>query len=235
MIGLVGPERSAAELAASIDAEEVRVGDAEEVAGADPSAVVAVGDEAVSALVRACVAAPVLPVATSEALEPVARDRVPAVVDAGLRDGFRIRERPVLEAGLDGQRALAVFEAMLVTAEPARISEYTVAGGGWADRFRADGVVVSTPAGSDGYPRTLGGPVLDPDAGGLAVVPVAPFVRRSTVRVADQGDPLAVTVERDEGDVSLLADGRSVGLVPPGEPATVHVAGAVETVLDDGD
>jgi len=231
MIGVVGPEQPAAELAAAIDAGTVQVDDADAAVAAGPSVVVAIGDDAVSGLVRAGVDIPVLPVDTSEALDPIARDRVPETLTSGLAQGFGQRERPVLESRLDGSRAPAVFEAMLVTTEPARISEYTVEGGGWADRFRADGVVVSTPAGSAGYSRTLGGPVVDPDAGGLAVVPVAPFLRRSTDRVADEDTTLAVTVERDEGDVSLLVDGRSIGLVSPGDPVSIHVAGTVSTVV----
>jgi NAD+ kinase len=233
MIGLVGSEPPAAELAASIDAGEVSVGDADQIAGTDPTVAVAVGDEAVSALVRAGIGSPVLPVETSAALEPVPRDQVPTMIEQGIASGFHTRRRPILRASRGDDVTPAVFAPMLVTAEPARISEYTVDGGGWTDRFRADGVVVSTPAGSDGYSRTLGGPVLDPDSGGLAVVPVAPFVRRSTVRVADEGASLAVTVERDEGGVSLLVDGRSVGRVPPGEPVAVSVDGSFETVIGE--
>lgn len=234
MIGLVGPKQPAAELAASIGADEVHIGDADRVSETDPTVAVAVGDEAVCALVRAGIDSPVLPVDASEALEPVPRDRVAAMIEQGLASGFHTRRRPVLEARFDGNGTLGVFDAMLVTAEPARISEYTVDGRGWTDRFRADGVVVSTPAGSAGYSRTLGGPVVDPAGSGLAVVPVAPFVRRSTVRVADEGASLAVTVERDEGGVSLLVDGRSVGVVPPGEPVAVSVDGSLETVVGEG-
>lgn len=231
MIGVVGPAQPAAELASAIDAATVVVDDAEAVVAAGPSVVVAIGDAAVSRLVRAGVDAPVLPVETSDALDPVGVERVPETIRSGLARGFVQCERPVLETRLDGAGTPAVFEAMLVTTEPARISEYTVEGGGWADRFRADGVVVSTPAGSAGYSRTLGGPVVDPDAGGLVVVPVAPFRRRSTDRVADEEASLAITVERDEGDVSLLVDGQSVGLVSPGEPVPIHVAGTVSTVV----
>lgn len=234
MIGLVGPEDATAALAAAIDISDLLRGDAAGVVEASPTVAVAVGDEAVASLVRAGLDAPLVPVETSATLAPIPRGRVPAVLDEGLADGFRTSDHPLLRAAVGPTRGRAVFDAMLVTAEPARISEYTVEGAGWRDRFRADGVVVSTSAGSAGYSRALGGPVLDPDAAGLAVVPVAPFTRRATHRVADVGQPLAITVERDEGDVSLLADGRPVGRVPPGRPVTVGVDGAIETVHDLG-
>lgn len=235
MIGLVGPEQATAELAAGLDAAEVRSGDADWVLEGDPAAVIAVGDEPVTSLVGAGVTVPVLPVDTSEALQPVAPGRVPGVLARGLASGFQTRELPVLESGVRGdQPRRSVFDAMVVTAEPARISEFSVEGPGWADRYRADGVVVSTPVGSAGYARALGGPLVAPGTDALAVVPVAAFARRSRTRVTDPDGPLTVTVERDEGEVTLLADGRSAGPVPTRQPVEVRVVDVLETVGDDG-
>ena len=240
MIGVVGPESRARDLAASIDGVEVGAAPVEAVAGdagtildRAPDVVVAVGEAAASELVRAGVDVPVLPVDAEPGLESVAADRARTVLRDGLDGGFHTRDRPVLEATVDDETAgRGLFDVTLVTSEPARISEYAVAADGWTERFRADGVVVSTPAGSRGYARAVGGPVLDDDASALAVVPVAAFALRSTVRVADAEATLALSVERDEGDVSLLVDGRERRLVPPGRPVTVRVGGAVQVVAD---
>ena len=235
MIGVVGPEARAEELVASVDGVEFVSGEADEVLGTGPEVVVAIGEPAASALVDAGVDVPVLPVAAGPGLESVPTDRVGAVLDAGAETGFHTVERPVLQATIDGEACgRGLFDAMLVTSEPARISEFAVESGGWAERYRADGVVVSTPAGSAGYSRAVGGPVLDPGSWSLSVVPVAAFALRSTVRVADADATLEVSVERDEGDVTLLVDGRERRHVPPRRPVTIEVSGSVEAVVDPG-
>lgn len=235
MIGVVGPESRAEELAASIDGVELATEEADELLAARPELVVAIGEPAASALVDAGVDVPVLPVAAGPGLESVSAERVGAVLDSGAETGFHTVQRPILEATIDGAVCgRGLLDAMLVTSEPARISEYAVESTGWAERFRADGVVVSTPAGSHGYSRAVGGPVLDPGAECLAVIPVAAFSLRSTVRVVDAGATLAASVERDESDVSLLVDGRDRGHVPPRSPVTVRVSGSVATVVDPG-
>ena len=251
MIGVVGPRARARDLLVALDDAEVVVGEAETVLAGGADVVVAVGEDAASALARSGVDVPVLPVEAGPGLDSVAPDRVPAVLRAGLDGGFHTRGHPVLDVTVDDDPAGegeptgedeptvegetaggGLFDATLVTSEPARISEFAVATAGWTEQFRADGVVVSTPAGSRGYGRAVGGPVLDLDATALSVVPVAAFALRSTVRVADADATLSISVERDEGDVSLLVDGRERRRVPARRTVTVRVGGTVETVLD---
>lgn len=233
MIGVVGPDAEAERLASAIEGRDVRSGDAETVLAAGPDVVAAVGDAAVTAVARAGVSVPVLPVETDAALEPVTADRAPAVLARSVDEGVETTELPVVEATVgDEPAARGVFEAMLVTSEPARISEFTVEAPGGTDRLRADGVVVATPAGSGGYAAAVGGPVLGPDVAGLVAVPVAPFTTGPTVRVASAAADLLVRVERDEGDVELLVDGDRVAGVPPGLPTTIRTVGHLRTVVD---
>jgi NAD+ kinase len=123
-----------------------------------------------------------------------------------------------------------------MAAEPARISEFSVAGpGGEIARFRADGVVASTPAGSDGYNRRAGGPVVAPGTGVASVVPIAPFSTSGGHWVLPI-ESVALAVERDETPVELLVDGRRERRVAPGDPLELSVAGVFETyALPEGE
>ena len=184
--------------------------------------VLAVGHPAVLSLADQPPAAPVLPVTPGGGVHAVARDELSAALTAVADGYYRTVTHPILALAVDDEPvARAVEDAMLITAEPARISEYGVATEtGHADRFRADGVVVATPLGSDGYARAAGGPTLTTDAG-LAVVPVAPFSTHARTWVSNP--PMTLTVERDEGDVTLLADDQELVVVPPWEPVEITV------------
>ncbi len=198
----------------------------------DPAAaelVLAVGHPAVLSLADQPPAAPVLPITPGGGVHAVARDDLPAALTAVADGDYRTVTHPILALAVDDEPvARAVDDATLITAEPARISEYGVATDtGHADRFRADGVVVATPLGSDGYARAAGGPTLTTDAG-LAVVPVAPFSTHARTWVSNP--PVTLTVQRDEGDVTLLADDREITVVPPWEPVELTVSETFELI-----
>ncbi len=204
-------------------------GDVESVLAADPEVVVAVGEGAVTSLARRCPSAPILPVEAGGGVRSVPRDGLAGAARRLAAGDWGVEEHPLLGLAWDGEGTSAFFDAMLVTAGPADISEFAVqAGGEPVARFRADGVAVATPAGSPGYNRSAGGPVVTPGLGVLAVVPVAPFATSLDHWVV----PLeaAITVERDEAAVEVLADDRSVGQAPVGDPLRLETAGRVDLV-----
>lgn len=194
-----------------------RVADARSVAAADPELVVAIGEAALLAAVRAGVDVPTLPVEAGRAVRSVPG----MAVEPGIRrlvDGeFEVVDYPVVGVRSAFGSARALQDVMLVTEEPARISEYTVrSGGDLVDRFRADGVLVATPAGSQGYARACGAPVIEPGTDVFVVVPVSPFATDQDNWVVPM-DGVELAVERDETPVELLADDRTPGTVAHGE------------------
>jgi NAD+ kinase len=190
--------------------------------------VVTVGEPALVEFVDAGADRPVLPVGAD-----LGTDSVPEAAAAGA-----IRAVAEGDAGVDCRLAVdvavgdadwrALFDAFLVTDEPARISGFRVeTGNRTVGRVRADGVVVATPTGSVGYASDAGGPVLAPGTGSLAVVPVAPFEIDAGHWVVP-ADGLSITVTRAE-PASLVVDGRvrqtvgegTVVRVAAGEPVSV--------------
>jgi NAD+ kinase len=231
-VGVVGGSDLAIRVADAVrDAGgTVERGAAGAVLDADPSVVVAPGEPAVLDAVHAGASVPVLAVAAGSELASVPESDVEAAVADLLADEWSTTERPLLSVRVDGERvARALCDAMLVTSEAARISEYAVrTDHGEVDRFRADAVVVATPTGSTGYAHDAGGPAVEPETDVLSVVPVAPFAIHVGNRVLS--GPVTLSVERDEGDVSLYADDREVAAVPPRTPVDLAYDGAVDLV-----
>jgi NAD+ kinase len=213
--------------AAGLDPVE---GETDAVLASDPSVAVAVGERALATIARRNHSVPILPVGAGRGVRSVPPGAVEAAAERLAAGDLRVETHPVLGLEWPGGRADAFLDAMLVTAEPADISEFAVrADGEHVARFRADGVVVATPAGSPGYARTAGGPVASPGLEVLVVVPVAPFATTLDHWVVPLGD-VTITVERDEAPVEMLADDRSVGAAPVGDPVRLVPTGQVTLV-----
>jgi len=75
-------------------------------------------------------------------------------------------------------------------------------------RFRADGVIVSTPTGSTAYTLAANGPILTPDVDALVVTPICPHLL--TLRpIVIRGDAsLRVRVEGVPNQALLTVDGQ---------------------------
>ena len=196
---------------------------------------VAAGPDALVDLARAGVGVPVLPVGAGAGVRSVPTADLAAAVADAVAGEYRETVSPLLSVTVDGRSPVrAAIDVTLVTTEPARISEYAVR---TSDRrvaeFRADGVVVATPAGSREYANDAGGPVLDPASGVLAATPIAPFVTDADDWVLPERD-LTLSVERNEGDVSLIVDGRDEGRVPHHTPVDVSRTGDLRlAVVED--
>jgi NAD+ kinase len=234
-VGVVGAGADGAAVdAVSAGGGDPVAGDAETVLGSDPVAVVAVGEGALVDLAAAGVEVPVVPVSPPQPMQPVPVSGLGAAIASVLAGAFEGVAHPVLSLGTDapgGERARALFDLALVTAEPARISEYTVLRGDErVSTVRADGILVATPAGSTGYARAADGPVLAPGTGVVAVVPISPFATDADHWVLPD-DGVGLRVERDEAAVDLVADGREVGSVEAGRTLRVSTRGSLTVAV----
>ena len=228
VVGVVGDAVEA--LVAEIEAAggQSRTGDAAEVIAADPDVVVTVGEPATLAVARRCPQVPIVPVDAGRGLRSIPADRVGAAASSLVAGEWALESHPLVRVESDGETlARALLDVTLVTAEAARISEFSVTDRETGiGRFRADGVVVATPAGTPGYARRLGAPIVAAETGVVAVAPIAPFATNPDHwLVAD--DRLQITVERDEADVRLFADDRAVGPVACDQSVTLTTGRAV--------
>ncbi|MDR2072949.1 MAG: NAD(+)/NADH kinase [Spirochaetaceae bacterium] len=83
-------------------------------------------------------------------------------------------------------------------------------------RFRADGLIVSTPTGSTGYSVAAGGPILDPEMEGVIINPICPFTLSNRPIVVPADDKVCALVESEQrSSVLLTVDGQ---ITEPLEP-----------------
>ena len=113
----------------------------------------------------------------------------------------------------------ALNEVVVSKGDIARMGEFAVElDGRKVARFRADGVIVSTPTGSTAYTLAANGPILTPDVDALVVTPICPHLL--TLRpIVVRGDAmLTVRVEAVPNQALLTVDGQNaVGLHPGDE------------------
>jgi NAD+ kinase len=235
--GVVEPDGQAVtEAFADVDVETV-TGSVDDVLDAGPEVAVAVGESALTRLARERPACPLVPVAAGDGVRSVPRGKESAGVRQLAEGDWTVESHPLVAVErAPGEEELALFDAMLVTELPAHISEFTVAvSGEQVARFRADGVVAATPAGSTGYGRAAGTPVIPPGPDVLAVAAIAPFATNLDHWVLPLGT-VTITVERDEASVQTLVDDRTAGTASVVDPVTLSAGGHVDLVhLPAGD
>ncbi|MDE3162260.1 MAG: NAD(+)/NADH kinase [Acidobacteriota bacterium] len=112
----------------------------------------------------------------------------------------------------------ALNEVVVSKGEIARMGDFAVElNGKHVARFRADGVIVSTPTGSTAYTLAANGPILTPDVDALVVTPICPHLL--TLRpIVIRGDALlTVRVEAVPNQALLTMDGQSAVTLQRGD------------------
>jgi NAD+ kinase len=105
----------------------------------------------------------------------------------------------------------ALNEIVVSKADMARMGHFAVElNGRSVARFRADGVIVSTPTGSTAYTLAANGPILTPDVDALVVTPVCPHLLTLRPIVVRGDAALTVRVEDVFRAALLTVDGEPV-------------------------
>jgi NAD+ kinase len=103
----------------------------------------------------------------------------------------------------------ALNEVVVSKGDIARMGDFAIElEGKSVARFRADGVIVSTPTGSTAYTLAANGPILTPDVDAMVVTPICPHLL--TLRpIVVRGDALlTVRVEGVANSAMLTVDGQ---------------------------
>ena len=127
---------------------------------------------------------------------------------------YLVDERVMLHASLwrDGAESSsyeALNEVVVSKGDIARMGEFAVLlDGKSVARFRADGVIVSTPTGSTAYTLAANGPIVTPDVDAMVVTPICPHLLTLRPIVVRGDASLAVRVEGIPNLALLTVDGQ---------------------------
>jgi len=81
------------------------------------------------------------------------------------------------------------------------------------DRLRADGFVVATATGSTGYALSAGGPIVEPEFGGMICVPIAPHTIQARAFLTNSSDVVELSVSPERPvERSCFVDGQPIEL-----------------------
>lgn len=137
----------------------------------------------------------------------------PAMVQV-LSGKFRTEKRSLFDVELrrDGggaQRYRALNDAVINKSALARIIQLTLrVDGHLVARFRADGLILSTPTGSTAYNLSAGGPILGPLLGVAVLTPICPHALSLRPMVLPDSSRIEVTLETPREEVYLTLDGQ---------------------------
>jgi NAD+ kinase len=137
----------------------------------------------------------------------------PTLVEV-LEERYAIEERSLFDVELRRDGGVpAVFrvlnDAVITKSALSRIIELTLrVEGHLIARFRADGLIISTPTGSTAYNLSAGGPVLNPLLPVAVLTPICPHALSLRPIVVPDAGPIEVTLETQREEVYLTLDGQ---------------------------
>lgn len=102
----------------------------------------------------------------------------------------------------------------------------TTAGDELITKYRADGLILSTPTGSTAYSLSAGGPLVHPELHTILVTPICPFMlsSRPIILPADKTICSEFVSEDQHSDAPVIIDGQETWRMKPGDILEVGMA-----------
>ena len=160
-----------------------------------------------------------------------------SLLDRLVTGEYDIEEKMLLsvEANRNGKVSccdrLALNDVVISHGDYLGISDIVVENSrGDAVKYRSDGVIVATPAGSTAYSLSAGGPIVDHSVNSIIVTPVCPhnFFNRSII----YGDSEKMKIfNSGEAELKISVDGRFFSELGAGDYCTVYKSSTVLSML----
>ena len=140
------------------------------------------------------------------------------------KTGCPVEKRTVLEIENGENKTLAINDVFVSKSVPGKIAELFVeCNGHEVCRYRADGIVLSTPDGSTAYSMSAGGPVLDTNLNAIIMTPVCPhsLISCSVVFSPEKVITVGSSLNGGEKDLDVVVDGEKMFTLKKDEKLSV--------------
>lgn len=140
------------------------------------------------------------------------------------KEGCFIEERTVLEIENGINSTIAINDVFVSKTQPGKTAELFVeCNGHEVCRYRADGIVLSTPDGSTAYSMSAGGPVLDTNLSAIIMTPVCPhsLISCSVVFSPEKHITVGSSFNGGEKNLDVVVDGERAFTLKKGEKLSV--------------
>ena len=141
-----------------------------------------------------------------------------------IKEGCPIEKRTILEIESGDKKTLAINDVFVSKSVPGKIAELFVeCNGHEVCRYRADGIVLSTPDGSTAYSMSAGGPVLDTSLNAIIMTPVCPhsLISCSVVFSPEKVITVGSSLVCGEKELDVVVDGERMFALNKNEKLTV--------------
>ncbi len=131
-----------------------------------------------------------------------------------MQGDYKTEERKVLQIQCDGQELkgypYALNEVSILKRDSSSmISIHATVNGEFLNTYQADGLIIATPTGSTAYSLSVGGPIMVPQSGIMALTPVAPHSLNVRPIVIRDDCEVMLDIESRSHSFLVAIDGRS--------------------------
>ncbi len=147
-------------------------------------------------------------------LTEIKLDEMYDILDDIFNGNYMINERMMLKASLfrGGEKisSYSVLNDVVINKGTlARIIELkTSINDNFVTKYRADGLIVSTPTGSTAYSLAAGGPIIYPELNCIILTPICPHTLTNRPLVISGDDVITVELNSLDNDVMITLDGQ---------------------------
>jgi NAD+ kinase len=157
-------------------------------------------------------------------LTSIANDELEGGVRRAFAGDYEVVELSTLDVELNGERRVAVNDAVVASATLGRMIGlgYSI-GGEDLGTQPCDGLICATPSGSTAYNLSNGGPVLVWGLDAMVTTFVAPHSLHVRPLVVGRGSDLVVENRTADLSASVLVDGHAFGDLAPGDGVSMRL------------
>lgn len=146
------------------------------------------------------------------------------LLDRVIADEYKAEKRMMIEVDTCGGRHFALNEAVIGAASIFRIVELELyCNGKKVNKYRADGIIASTPTGSTAYSMSAGGAVVDPGMEAILVTPICSHSLNAMPLIFSAESELEIkNVTAREPYLVVSIDGAKIGTLSYGETLRIR-------------